>query len=112
MEEFTIESTGGDYYRNISRRRFCPGTGIYIRVDGVPDFSVDALRREVDAIVAADTLLRRRRIPTAEAIAYFASLGQTDKARLFAYREKATLDVYSDGDFMEYYHGELAPATG
>lgn len=88
------------------------GTGIYIRVDGVPDFSVDALRREVDAIVSADTLLRRRRIPTAEAIAYFASLGQTDKARLFAYREKATLDVYSDGDFMEYYHGELAPATG
>ena len=88
------------------------GTGTYIRVDGVPDFSVDTLRREVDAIVAADTLLRRRRIPTAEAIAYYAALGQTDKARLFTYRQKDTVDIYSDGDLMEYYHGELAPATG
>ena len=88
------------------------GTGMYIRVGGVPDFSVESLRREVDAIVAANTLLRRHRISTAEAISYFAALGQHDKARLFTYREKDTVDVYSDGDFMEYYHGELAPATG
>ena len=88
------------------------GTGTYVRVDGVPDFSVERLRREVNAIVAADTRLLRRRIPTAEAIAYYASLGQHDKARLFAYRQKDTVDIYSDGDFMEYYHGELAPSTG
>ena len=88
------------------------GTGMYIRVSGAPDFSVERLRAEVDAIVAADTVLRRRRIPTAEAISYYAAQGQTDKARLFAYREKDTLDIYSDGDFMEYYHGELAPTTG
>ena len=88
------------------------GTGMYIRVSGVPAFSVERLRREVETIVAADTPLRRHRIPTAEAIAYFASLGQHDKARLFAYREKDTVDVYSDGDFTEYFHGELAPSTG
>lgn len=88
------------------------GTGMYVRVGGAPDFSVERLGRAVGEIVASDTLLRRRRIPTAEAISYFASLGQTDKARLFAYREKDTVDLYSDGDFMEYYHGELAPSTG
>ena len=88
------------------------GTGMYIRVTGITDFSVEALRREVDAIVAADTLLFRRRVPTAEAIAYYAAQGQFDKARLFAYRQRDTLDVYGDGDFMEYYHGELAPTTG
>jgi uridine kinase len=88
------------------------GTGMYIRVSGVPDFSVERLRREVDAMVKSDTLLRRRRIATAEAIAYYAAQGQHDKARLFAYREKDTVDVYSDGDCMEYYHGELAPSTG
>ena len=88
------------------------GTGVYVRVTGVTDFTVEALRREVEAIVAADTLLRRRRIPTAEAIAYYTAQGQFDKARLFAYREKATLDVYGDGDFMEYFHGEIAPSTG
>ena len=88
------------------------GTGMYIRVTGAPVFSVEALRREVDAIVAADTRLCRRRVPTAEAIAYYAAQGQSDKARLFAYRQRDTLDVYGDGDFMEYYHGELAPTTG
>ena len=69
------------------------GTGMYIRVSGVPAFSVERLRREVETIVAADTPLRRHRIPTAEAIAYFASLGQHDKARLFAYRQKDTVDI-------------------
>lgn len=88
------------------------GTGMYIRVTGVERFNVAALRGEVDRIVTENFPLRRRRIPTAEAIAYYAAQGQTDKARLFAYRQKDTLDVYENGDFMEYYHGEMAPCTG
>ena len=88
------------------------GTGMYIRVTGVEHLDVAALRGEVDRITAENFLLRRRRIPTAEAIAYYAARGQTDKARLFAYRQKDTLDVYENGDFMEYYHGEMAPCTG
>ena len=88
------------------------GTGMYVRVTGVERFDTAALRGEVDRIVGENFLLRRRRIPTAEAIAYFAAQGQTDKARLFAYRQKETLDVYENGDFMEYYHGEMAPSTG
>jgi uridine kinase len=78
----------------------------------VEHLDVAALRGEVDRITAENFLLRRRRIPTAEAIAYYAARGQTDKARLFAYRQKDTLDVYENGDFMEYYHGEMAPCTG
>ena len=88
------------------------GTGMYVRVTGVERFDTAALRGEVDRIVGENFLLRRRRIPTAEAIAYYAAQGQTDKARLFAYRQKETLDVYENGDFMEYYHGEMAPSTG
>lgn len=88
------------------------GTGMYIRVTGVERFDIAALRGEVDDIVSENFLLRRRRIDTADAIAYYAAQGQQDKARLFAYREKPTLDVYENGDFMEYYHGEMAPSTG
>ncbi len=88
------------------------GTGMYVRVTGAESFSVEALRREVDAIVAENILLRRRRIATKDAIAYYTAQGQFDKARLFSYRRKDTMDVYCDGDFMEYYHGEMAPATG
>ena len=88
------------------------GTGMYVRVTGAEDFSVRALRQEVDAIVEENILLHRRRIATKDAIAYYTAQGQFDKARLFAYREKDTMDVYCDGDFMEYYHGEMAPTTG
>ncbi len=88
------------------------GAGAYIKVTGAEDFSVDALIREVEAIVAEDFLLLRRRIPTAEAIAYYTERGQFDKARLFSYRKKVYMDVYESGDYMEYFHGEMAPSTG
>ncbi len=88
------------------------GAGLYIKVTGAPDFSADALREEVERIVAENIPLRRRRITTAEAIACFEARGQTDKARLFTYRKKPTLDVYEHGDFIDYFYGEMAPSTG
>ncbi len=88
------------------------GAGLYIKVTGAPDFSTDALREEVERIVAENIPLRRRRITTAEAIACFEARGQTDKARLFTYRKKPTLDVYEHGDFIDYFYGEMAPSTG
>ncbi len=88
------------------------GAGLHIKVTGAPDFSVDALRREVEGIVAENIPLRRRRVTTAEAIACFRARGQDDKARLLAYRRKPTLDIYEHGEFVDYFYGEMAPATG
>jgi uridine kinase len=88
------------------------GSGAYVKVTNADDFSVERLRAEVESIVAEDFLLLRRRIPTAEAIACYAERGQFDKARLFSYRQKPHMDVYVNGDYMEYFHGEMAPSTG
>ncbi|MBR2986647.1 MAG: nucleoside kinase [Clostridia bacterium] len=88
------------------------GSGVYIKVTGTEDFSVDALRKEVDAIVREDFLLQRRRITTAEAINYFENTAQYDKARLLSYREHETFDIYENGDYADYFYGELAPSTG
>ncbi len=100
-------------FPNARARMSCTvGTGLHIKVTGDPDFSVDALREEVERIVAENIPLRRRRIPTSEAIARFSADGQTDKARLLAYREKPTLDIYEYGDFADYFYGEMAPTTG
>ncbi len=87
------------------------GAGLYIKVTGTDAFSVDDLRREVAHIVSERIPLYRRRITTEEAIRYFEGQGQTDKARLLAYREKPTLDVYENGDFADYFYGEMAPNT-
>ncbi len=87
------------------------GAGVYIKVTGAEGFSAARLREEVQAIVDEDLPLIRRRITTKEAIEYYTREGQMDKARLFSYRQKPTLDVYGDEDFSDYFYGEMAPST-
>ncbi len=88
------------------------GSGLYVKVSGAGDFSAGALKAEVTRIVTANMPLYRRRITTEEAIALFVAQGQPDKARLLAYRQKPTLDIYENGDFADYHYGEMAPTTG
>ncbi len=88
------------------------GAGLYIKVTGAPDFSAAAVKEEVARIVAEDITLHRRRITTAAAIDYYKKAGQIDKARLLGYRKKPTLDVYENGNFVDYFYGEMAPSTG
>ncbi len=88
------------------------GSGIYIKVTGTESFSHERLKAEVQKIVDENITLRRRRITTAEAIEHYRALGQTDKARLFVYRKNPNLDIYENGDFSDYYYGEMAPTTG
>ncbi len=88
------------------------GTGVYIQVTGADHVSALALKTEVQRIVDENIPLYRRRITTEEAIRCFASQGRTDMARLLAYRQKPTLDIYENGDFADYHYGEMAPTTG
>ena len=43
---------------------------------------------------------------------YFRADGQTDKARLLSHRTADWFDVYTHGDFADYYYGEMMPSTG
>ena len=88
------------------------GTGLYIQVRNAPDFRADALKERIRELVAQDIPLIRRRMITADAIAMYEQQGQTDKARLLAWRRSPYFDVYSYGDFADYFYGETAPSTG
>ncbi len=88
------------------------GAGLYIKISGAPDFSTERLKEELVSIINEDIKLYRRRISTEEAIEYYTERGQTDKARLLAYRKKDSFDIYEYGDFADYYYGEMAPSTG
>ena len=122
------DPTGCDAYRRTAQfvlflaiRRLWPeahakmnctvGSGLYIKVINAPGFSADLLKEEVWRIVAENITLRRKRILTSDAIGYYTQHGQLDKARLLGYRRKNTLDVYENGDFVDYYYGEMAPST-
>ena len=88
------------------------GAGAYFKVEGAEDFSAARLKEEVAHIVSENITLNRRRLPTADAIAYFLERGQDDKARLLKYRKKERIDLYEVEGFADYYYGEMAPTTG
>ena len=88
------------------------GSGLYIEVQNVPDFSAERLKGEISKIVEQDIPLQRSRISTAEAIAYFENRGSHDKARLLKCRDAEYYDSYSYDGFRDYYYGEMAPSTG
>ncbi len=87
------------------------GSGLFIQVLNAEDFSVKRLKSEVAKIVAQNIPLLRSRISTEAAIAHFAANGQEDKARLLRWREQESFAVYSHGDYMDYFYGEMAPST-
>ncbi len=88
------------------------GTGLYVKVTGADDFSAERLKEEVGEIVRENFTLHRRKITTQEAIDYYNSQGQYDKARLLGYRRVPYFNIYENGDFADYFYGELAPSTG
>ena len=88
------------------------GPGLYIDVKNAPDFSAERLKAEMKQLVAEDIPLRRRRVSTSDAIAYFESRGDEDKAQLLKWRTVDYFDEYVHGEFRDYYYGEMAPSTG
>ena len=87
------------------------GPSVYIQVENAADFSVSALKAQVETIVAEDIPLIRRRVSLESALDRYTREGQLDKARLLKYRSVDYFDEYTYGDFADYYYGEMAPST-
>ncbi len=88
------------------------GPALFVEVTQEESFNAEKLRKQVISIVEQDIPLLRHRITTREAMEHFQKDGQEDKARLLSWRQEPEFDVYSSGEFMDYYYGELAPSTG
>lgn len=88
------------------------GDALLIEVFDTDDFSVRALKEQVAMLQAQNIPLIRRRVTTKEASDWFLANGRADKARLLCWREEPYFDMYSYGDFSDYYYGELLPSTG
>ena len=88
------------------------GAGLFIAVENAKRFSVEALKEEMRKIISLDIPLIRRRLTTQEAILYYKQRGQHDKARLLELRQMDYFDVYTYGEFADYFYGEMAPSTG
>ena len=99
-------------YPGVTAKMNCTvGQGLYIQVQS-DSFDAGLLKQRVAELIAEDIPLQRRRITTEQAIDYFRKDGQEDKARLLSYRKVPWFDVYTYGDFADYYYGEMMPSTG
>ena len=87
------------------------GESVFIRVENAADFSVSVLKERIRELICQDIPLVRRRVPVEQAICRFQAEGQTDKARLLAWRSVDYFDEYVHGEFADYYYGEMLPST-
>ena len=111
--QFVIFLALSRLWPNATAKMHCTvGSGIFIELEKGEDYSVEALRAQMQEIVAADIPLLRSRTTTAEAMAYFESHGMTDKAKLLKWRKADHFDWYVHEDFRDYYYGEMMPSTG
>lgn len=95
--EFTI---GPGYYCSFH-------DGLTIDADTIQKIS-DRMQRMVET----DIPIIKKAYPTDDALALFNKLGMNGKKQLFKYRRSSTINVYSLGDYYDYFYGYMLPSTG
>lgn len=91
------------------------GQGLYckLRNDEKPTKELlDNLLDEMKKIVVEDWPIVKKSLHTDEAKELFGSFGMKDKERLFKYRLNSSVNVYSIGNYVDYYYGYMVPSTG
>ncbi len=88
------------------------GQALFVEVFGAEAFSVSQLKDRLLKLQRDNIPLIRHRVSLNDARVMFQSNGQEDKARLLQWRNEPYFDLYSHGDFSDYFYGELLPSTG
>ncbi len=70
------------------------------------------LENKMREIVEKDIVFEKKTIDKFDAIKVFKEIGEEDKALLFKYRKKSTVNVYYAGKYFNYFYGYLPYSTG
>ena len=88
------------------------GPALFVEITDAVDFSVADLKAEIQQLVQLNAPLVRKRTRLQDAVDYYISTGNNDKAQLLSWRKETYFDQYIFSDFRDYYYGELAPSMG
>lgn len=88
---------------------------LFLRAAG--DFTLDkALLERVEArmrtLAAEKTPIVKESISTDDGVERLRNMGMEDKARLLSYRMSSRVNLYSMGNFTDYFYGYMAPHAG
>jgi len=70
------------------------------------------LENKMKEIVQKDIVFEKKTIDKFDAIKMFKEIGEEDKALLFKYRKKSTVNIYYAGKYFNYFYGYLPYSTG
>jgi len=70
------------------------------------------IENKMREIVEKDIVFEKKTIDKFDAIKMFKEIGEEDKALLFKYRKKSTVNVYYAGKHFNYFYGYLPYSTG
>jgi uridine kinase len=90
------------------------GQGVYIEMEGLRlgESDIDTLEGEMQDIIQMDLPFVPSRWSKEDAIEYFQTQGDEDKARLLSYRPYDFFSIYTCGGVSEYFYGAMLPSTG
>lgn len=73
---------------------------------------LEALKAEMLRIAEEKQPILKKSIHAEDAVKFFAELGMKDKEKLFRYRRSSRVNIYSIGNYTDYYYGYMVPDTG
>lgn len=71
-----------------------------------------ALKAEMHKLVEEKRPILKKSINTEDAVKLFDELGMKDKKKLFRYRRSSRMNIYSIGNYVDYFYGYMVPDTG
>ena len=113
MKAFT-DVVGRDKLNRL-KAEFTVSKGLYCTASG--DFTLDerllrSVKAKMDDLVSQNIPIWKSSYSIDEAIETFKKSGMTDKVKLFKYRRASKVNVYSLGDYKDYYYGYMVASTG
>ena len=94
---------------------FSIGAAYYCSYEGkVPltDKVVSEVKTRMIQLVNEDAPIQKSSYPLEKIIKKFHDLGMFDKERLFRYRRSDKVNIYTLGDFQDYFYGYMVPSCG
>lgn len=95
--------------------KFALGNGLYGEVEGdvkVDEALIAGVKARMRELADAGIPLMKRSVNTDEAVELFRKYGMHDKELLFKYRRASRVNIYSIGNFEDYFYGYMVQNTG
>lgn len=94
---------------------FALGNGIYGELEGDVELDeklVGRVKERMQELVKEEIPLMKRSVNTDEAVELFRRHGMYDKEQLFQFRRASRVNIYSIGNFEDYFYGYMVQNTG